>query len=176
MIDRSARRQLAQALRHFAIGFIDLEEFNNRIPNNSKDKTVNVLINIVQDSFWEKENTFRLVGDNKLNKTQRNTFNRMILFLYSNREYQWLHWIEHIAMYIILISFCCLILSLIFLHEITSAVSCLFCFFVFLLSLVILNSYSWIIDDFMEKYYWPFLKKTDLALTLSTPPYLIGKN
>jgi hypothetical protein len=89
MIDRGARRRLAQELRHFAAGLTTNDQFENRLLDlRSSDRVVSAIIHyswFLYDDLRE----YKCRGEDELPANIRGDICRWILFLKSDLEYQW---------------------------------------------------------------------------------------
>ena len=90
MIDRKARDDYAQLLRHFAAGRVlnwDYEDIADPLVDSDDPALFPV--------FWAVWPTYcdirkhTLTGADRLDRDARRVVARCILFLYSNREYEW---------------------------------------------------------------------------------------
>ena len=88
MIDRVARKQAAQAIRHFATGQITNKDFIKRYPTSCKDPAIGAL----DDTVWclyDDIHTHKLAGPETLPKEIKKEIARWLTFLYSDEEYLW---------------------------------------------------------------------------------------
>jgi hypothetical protein len=88
MIDREARRQAAETIRHYVCGIITNKEFERRYPISKADPIIHAL----DDSLWatyEDIFTHKLVGKNAASKEMKERMARWLMFLYSDKEYWW---------------------------------------------------------------------------------------
>jgi len=88
MIDREARNILAEQLRHFVSGLITNDEFNNRLPVKTQDTGFWA----VEEEAWTLYSDWyqhRLTGSHSVATSDRHIICRLILFLYSDLEYEW---------------------------------------------------------------------------------------
>src|SRR5262245_1910620 len=91
MIDREARRQVSELLRHLVSGQITNDEFEDRLPKGSRDRAVTQISSqawFLYSDLWEH----RLVGTQRLNAEARTNVARTVLFLQSDREFEWPEW------------------------------------------------------------------------------------
>lgn len=91
MIDRDARRQVSELLRHLVSGQITNDEFEDRLPQGSADRAVNEISSeawYLYSDLWEH----RLVGAQRLTAEARTHVARTVLFLQSEREFEWPEW------------------------------------------------------------------------------------
>ena len=88
MIDRKARNEAADTIRHYVCGTITNREFERRYPASKTDPIIRAL----DDSLWasyEDISAHRLVGENAVPKDLKDRVARWLVFLYSDFEYQW---------------------------------------------------------------------------------------
>lgn len=87
MIDRTSRDQLAELLRHLAAGQISSDEFQDRRPR-SQDLAVREVIEqgwlLCRDLVEQKA-----AGRKRLPRDAHGEVSRWILFLETDREYEW---------------------------------------------------------------------------------------
>jgi len=165
MIDRPARRQLAQALRHFVAGVIGRNEFENRIPRGSKDIAVNEIANESWYLYSDHGEDYWLVGKNKLNPKTRKAVLKWILFLYTDLEYEWPR--EYGFMFFII--FTILIIGLLFESTVTYSFLGLAIYF---LCILIMKIWYRLHGDIKH---WPFIKESNFLTALTIPILLTGK-
>jgi hypothetical protein len=88
MIDRAARKQAAETIRHFVAGQITNEEFIRRFPTSQQDPIIWAL----DDSVWclyDDIRTHKLTGQWALPRQFKPEVVRWLMFLYSDQEYLW---------------------------------------------------------------------------------------
>jgi hypothetical protein len=88
MIDRVARKQAAEAIRHFVSGQITSDEFLRRYPSSNRDPVIWAL----DDTVWclyDDIVTHKLTGKYALPKEVKKQVARWLMFLYSDEEYLW---------------------------------------------------------------------------------------
>jgi hypothetical protein len=85
-IDPAARRQLAEAIRHFASGGLTNEEFEEKIPN-SKEKALRDIELLGMWPYYDDVRTHKLVGSWALNGGSKAFMARIILFLRSGQPF-----------------------------------------------------------------------------------------
>jgi hypothetical protein len=88
MIDRNARNQAAQTIRHYVCGVITNKEFEERYPSSKVDPVIRTL----DDSLWatyEDIGTHKLTGENTVSYDLKQRIARWLVFLYSDSEYRW---------------------------------------------------------------------------------------
>ncbi len=165
MIDRPARRQLAQALRHFVAGVIGQNEFENRIPRGSKDIAVNEIAAESWGLYSDYEEDYWLVGKNKLDSKARKIVLKWILFLYTDLEYERRpqYWI------ILNIIFVILLFGLCFVSTVTYSLLGLVVYFI--VRPIVTMKYR-LRED--EKH-WPFSNESTFLAALKRPVFLTGK-
>lgn len=88
MVDRAARRRLAEGLRRLGWGRITNDEFvDSCIPlHQSSDSAVLELMSTA-DSFYGDLKAYKLRGKHALSKRQKKFIARMIIFLHTEHEY-----------------------------------------------------------------------------------------
>src|SRR5687768_13398765 len=89
MVDRYARRKLAEELRHLTAGLITNEAFQMSVDSI---KTQDTGYWAVVDQAWGLYSdlyTHRLKGSHALSEDDRRTVGRFVLFLHSELEYEW---------------------------------------------------------------------------------------
>ena len=98
MVDRGLRDQLAEAIHAFAAGYLTTDEFDDRLL-----KTAHPLLSVpgdftdgvigpVSERAWclySDTRTYRLVGKDRIGPATRRDVLRWVLFLHSDREYEW---------------------------------------------------------------------------------------
>lgn len=88
MVDRHARDIAAEALREFMEGLISNDEYEQRFPRNKDDPALWAVHEQIWLSYSDlKEHT--LTGKHALTDEARAVFQRCILFLRSDLEFQW---------------------------------------------------------------------------------------
>jgi hypothetical protein len=88
MIDRVARKQAAETLRHFVSGQITNDEFIRRYPYSKRDPVIWAL----DDTVWclyDDISTHKLTGEYAITKEFKKQVARWLMFLYSDEEYLW---------------------------------------------------------------------------------------
>jgi len=88
MIDRVARKQAAETLRHFVSGQITNDEFIRRYPYSKRDPVIWAL----DDTVWclyDDISTHKLTGEYAPTREFRKQAARWLMFLYSDEEYLW---------------------------------------------------------------------------------------
>jgi hypothetical protein len=88
MIDRDARKQAAEAIRHFVSGQITNDEFIRRYPSSKHDPVIWAL----DDTVWclyDDIATHKLTGKFALTREFKKQVARWLMFLYSDQEYLW---------------------------------------------------------------------------------------
>jgi hypothetical protein len=87
MVDKLARRQAAEAIRHFLGGRITNEEFLNRYPH-SKDPAIWALDDTLW-GFYDDLEEHTLTGRFAVPRELREQVIRWIMFLHTDEEYCW---------------------------------------------------------------------------------------
>lgn len=88
MVDKNARREAGELLRHFAAGQITNNEFEDRFPRRCDDLAVSEL----RAQAWylySDLRAYRLVGKDRLSAETRRAVGRWVLFLRTDLEYEW---------------------------------------------------------------------------------------
>jgi hypothetical protein len=107
MVDRERRVKLANHLRHLSIGLISNDEFEELImddvsdgwspenyhrSNRAKKRDEDPIIKPMLELCWglyDDTRNHRLVGNDELNKNALKIIARSILFLHTDKEYEW---------------------------------------------------------------------------------------
>jgi hypothetical protein len=89
MIDRPARRRLAELLRHLVAGRISNDEFEDAIPHDSADVAIREVFNNGAWFLYDDLHEHRLIGRYHLNRSDWNEVARWVLFLETDLEYEW---------------------------------------------------------------------------------------
>jgi hypothetical protein len=88
MIDRTARTQLAEAIRALAAGLITNDEFEDRVPS-SLDPAVRKVFDRGAWGLYSDTSEYKLVGRHRLPDLARPEIARWVLFLKTDRPYAW---------------------------------------------------------------------------------------
>ena len=88
MIDRVARNEFAELLRHFVAGQIENFDFENRVPS-SNDPAINEIWWIAAWPMYDDFRTHKLEGKWRIPEEYRREIAKAILFLKSDHEYIW---------------------------------------------------------------------------------------
>jgi hypothetical protein len=89
MIDRVARKTLAQALRALASGQITNDTFERRLPLDSIDPAVHEVFQSGAWYLYGDLDEYRLTGPDKLTRAAKSEIARWILFLETDLPYEW---------------------------------------------------------------------------------------
>jgi hypothetical protein len=89
MIDRTPRKQMANAIRGFATGRITNDEMESRYPQ-SNDPVIFAIEGYAWTLFDDLK-VHRARGRHKLSKSEKKTIARCILFLKSDEQYEYPH-------------------------------------------------------------------------------------
>jgi hypothetical protein len=90
MIDRAARDALKDALQAMATGRITADEFVDRIERlESSDPAIQEVFEALVDCYYDDIGPGRFAGRYRLGREARRKIARVILFLRSEREYEW---------------------------------------------------------------------------------------
>ena len=88
MIDRAARENLGEQLRHLACGTISNFEFENRVRHSESDPAIQEIANFAW-RFYDDFEEHRLAGGWAISEGSRKDFARTVLFLKSDYDYRW---------------------------------------------------------------------------------------
>jgi hypothetical protein len=88
MVDREARKQGAQLIQQFGAGIITNDDFDNDFPRSRTDPALGEIHDRLWLS-WDDRFTHRLTDKYRLNQEGQALFQRCVLFLHSNLEYEW---------------------------------------------------------------------------------------
>ena len=88
MIDRVARDQAAEWIRHFISGRLDNDEFADEFPQSREDPALAALEGRCWSLYSDMEK-HHLTGDRALSEEGRREVWRWVLFLHSALEYEW---------------------------------------------------------------------------------------
>ena len=89
MIDRDSRNVVAEAIRALAAGIITNDEFEGRLPTRSQDPAVYELFSSGAWFLYDDLHEHRLAGRYRLRPEARAEVARWVLFLKTDREYEW---------------------------------------------------------------------------------------
>jgi hypothetical protein len=89
MIDRLSRNVVAEAIRALAAGIITNDAFEERLPARSQDPAVYALFSSGAWFLYDDLHEHRLVGRYRLRPEARAEVARWVLFLKTDREYEW---------------------------------------------------------------------------------------
>lgn len=89
MIDREKRDHLAHRLRLLAAGQITNDEFEDSLNLESKDTGIWRIFNDGAWTLYSDLHEYKLVGRDRLTKEVKRNVSRVILFLKSDREFEW---------------------------------------------------------------------------------------
>jgi hypothetical protein len=84
MVDREARRNIAECLRGLASGLITNDEFEGRVPRGSRDPAIRAIF----DAAWQLYSDF-YTHKITLTKATKSEIARCILFLQTDLPYEW---------------------------------------------------------------------------------------
>jgi hypothetical protein len=191
MIDRAARRSLAESMRRLGWGRMTNDDFETSCHSllGSDDAAIPAFIDTASGLYSDFE-THKLRGPKSLNRRQKKVLARMILFLYSDHEYlgpatrasrnRVLAGFAvagfSILMYNLSTWFAVVLLSLAILFCIAKAISIIVFEFI-RLSKRPRVQFRWLglnRDFFLEIPTWPFASFSDYRAALRRPPYLAG--
>jgi hypothetical protein len=89
MIDRLARENLAERLRHLASGAISNFEFEERARHSQVDRAIHEIDFNLAWRFYDDFKEHRLAGGWALTDGHKRDFARAVLFLKGDCEYRW---------------------------------------------------------------------------------------
>ena len=89
MIDSPARTRLAEAIRALAAGLITNDQFESRVPVNPHDPALREVFFSGPWQLYSDLRTHKLIGPYRLPDLARPEIARWILFLKTDRPYQW---------------------------------------------------------------------------------------
>ncbi|RKU19270.1 hypothetical protein C6500_11260 [Candidatus Poribacteria bacterium] len=150
MVDRKARDEFAELLRHFIAGRITNEEFEDQVPLPSKDFAIKEIWWIATSPFFS-DIEYTLTGEYRASDDERREIVKCVLFLKTDQEYQWP---RHST-----------------LKELLGDLRYLVSF-----GRVPVYSSKELLDAAAgDLEAWPFIRLKDLELARERPPYLAGK-
>ncbi len=89
MVERDARDRLALLLRRLATGRITNDEFEDALPWGSEDAAIWAVFREGAWCLYDDLDEHRLVGKHRLSRENRREVAKWILFLKSDKEYEW---------------------------------------------------------------------------------------
>jgi hypothetical protein len=89
MIDRPARRQLAEAIRALVSGQISNDEFEDRVSVTSQDPAVHEVFESGAWGLYSDTHEYHLKGRYKLARADKSHVARWVLFLQTDLPYEW---------------------------------------------------------------------------------------
>jgi len=90
LIDRTARDQLADALRALASGLVSNDEFeDSRLPHSRNDAVIREVFSRGAWMLYSDTHEYRLAGKNKLDALTKSEVARWVLFLKTDLRYEW---------------------------------------------------------------------------------------
>ena len=103
IIDRNARDNFSELLRHLASGQITNDQFEDSLPLNSKDPAVNAVFWNGAWMLYDDLREYKLKGKYRLPKEAKHEIAKWILFLKSDLPYEWpsVLWLNRFPGYII---------------------------------------------------------------------------
>ena len=146
MIDRQARDNFAEILRHLAAGQITNDEFEDRMPLKSKDAAVNRIFWAGAWHLYDDMREYKLAGKYRLPRDHKREVAKWILFLKSDFEYQYPKSLRVLD----------------YIHP-------LLAIFSLGLAVPILRYYH---NKLRDPAIWPFSNRIDYEHALANPPYL----
>ncbi len=149
MIDRAERDHLAHRLRLLSAGQITNDEFEDSLRLSSEDPAI---WRIFSDGAWylyDDLHEYKLVGKNRLSKEVKHNVARVILFLKSDREFEWGEPPWYIKTAITILG-------------------------LFTFGFVSRHYYKHLRAKQGDFQVWPYIRKEDLEADLKKPPFLEG--
>ena len=89
MVDRKARDEFAELLRHLVIGQITNDEFENRAPLSSKDLAIFEIWWLAAWPLYDDFDEHTLTEEYRVLDNERRKIAKCVLFLKTDQEYQW---------------------------------------------------------------------------------------
>jgi hypothetical protein len=89
MIDRKARTQFTEALRHLVSGITTNDQFEDSPSQKSKDPSIDEIFYLAAYPLYDDLKEHKLKGEYVLTEGQKLDLARCILFLKSDYEYMW---------------------------------------------------------------------------------------
>ncbi len=149
MVDRKARDQLAELIRHLVAGQISNDEFEGRLPH-SKDAAIREIFWNGAWGLYDDLREHKLGGANRIENKHRRDIARWVLFLKSDYEYEWPPYPPKPRLLNLFLS----ILTFGVYNRLTAK--------------------RWRHNG--EAEVWPFISKSDYERALNRPPYLVLPN
>lgn len=150
MVDRKARDEFAELLRHLATGQITNDEFENRAPLSSKDPAMFEIWWLAAWPLYDDFKEHTLTEEHSVSDEERREIAKCVLFLKTDQEYQWP---RHSTLKQLLMDL------------------------KWLVSFGLAGTYSSkeLLDATAgDLEVWPFIRPQDLETARSQPPYLAG--
>lgn len=89
MVDRKARDEFAELLRHLVTGQITNDEFYNRAPLSSKDLAISEIWWLAAWPLYDDFDEHTLTEEHRASDDERREIAKCVLFLKTDQEYQW---------------------------------------------------------------------------------------
>ena len=89
MVNRKARDEFAELLRHLVTGQITNDEFENRAPLSSKDLAIDEIWWLAAWRLYDDFDEHTLTEEYRASDDERREIAKCILFLKTDQEYQW---------------------------------------------------------------------------------------
>jgi len=148
MVDRAARDQFVELIRHLAAGQISNDEFEDRVPRSQNDPAIGAVFWNGAWLLYDDLRQYKLVGKCRLPKEARREVARWVLFLESDLEYEWPRLLG------------------------------VYRFPGYVLNVITLGAMGWMIRTQLHRRgdasVWPFMRCSDYEAALAKPPYLAG--
>lgn len=147
MIDRTARDQLAEALRALAAGLVSNDEFeDSRLPYSRNDAAICEIFSKDAWMLYSDTHEYRLTGKNKLDAATKSELARWLLFLKTDLQYEWPVYSRRYALGMLLANILTLGMA----------------------TRIFISRYA----AYGDADVWPFIRKADYEAALHNPPYL----
>jgi hypothetical protein len=147
MVDPEGRRQVAELLRHYLAGLMTNDELEDRLPRHSKDAAVSEVAWASWFLYDDIRMPYKLVGKDAASKAVRRTVARWLVFLGTDLEYEYFVPSKALSLAFIMANLCTLGLL----------------------------GWVWRRRCGEQRAYWPFLRKTDYDLAISSPKLLASR-
>ena len=150
MVDRKARDEFAELLRHFIAGRITNEEFEDQVPHSPKDLAIFEIWWIATSPFFS-DDEYTLTEEYRASDDERREIAKCVLFLKTDQEYQWPR------------------------HSTLKELLGYLRYLVSFGRVPVYSSYELLDAAAGDLEAWPFIRLKDLETARTRPPYLAGK-
>ena len=151
MVDRKARDEFAELLRHFIAGRITNEEFEHQVPIPSKDLAIFEIWWLAAWPLYDDFDEHTLTEEYRASDDERREIVKCILFLKTDQEYQWPR------------------------HSTLKQLLGDLRYLVTFGRVPVYSSYELLDAAAGDLEAWPFIHLKDLETARKRPPYLVGK-